>query len=87
MAEIVNLRRARKAKARSEREAAAAENRILHGLPGAVRSAEAARRERADQVLDGHRLAEAGGSEDGPSSRRTDAIEDAGSRRDTESSS
>ncbi len=31
MVEIVNLRRARKAKARQEKEAQAAENRVRHG--------------------------------------------------------
>ncbi len=32
MVEIVNLRRARKAKARREKEAKAADNRVRHGL-------------------------------------------------------
>jgi len=33
MAEIVNLRRARKSKARGEQEKVAADNRVRHGTP------------------------------------------------------
>lgn len=56
MAEIVNLRLARKAKARKAAEAGAAENRARFGRTGAEKArdrAEAAARERA---LDGARL-------------------------------
>lgn len=57
MAEIVNLRRARKAKARSEREAEAAANRAAHGRSGAEKrtsrlEAERARREHAAHARD-----------------------------------
>jgi hypothetical protein len=55
MAEIVNLRRARKAKARSEREKQAETNRLLHGRTGEEKKREAAERERADRHIDGHR--------------------------------
>lgn len=55
MAEIVNLRQARKAKARAGKQAAAAENRVRFGRTKAERDAEAARRQLADKGLDGHR--------------------------------
>lgn len=51
MAEIINLRRARKVKARAGRAAQADANRIHHGLPKAERALAAARRD-----LDGARL-------------------------------
>lgn len=51
MAEIINLRRARKAKARAGQAAQADANRIQHGLPKAERTLAAARRD-----LDGARL-------------------------------
>jgi hypothetical protein len=40
MSEIVNLRRARKAKARSEKEKTAADNRVKHGVAKSVRALE-----------------------------------------------
>jgi hypothetical protein len=54
-AEIVNLRRARKAKARVGREQTATENRRLHGRTKAERQKEAAERERAVRAIDAHR--------------------------------
>ena len=54
-AEIVNLRRARKAKARAGLEQTAAENRRLHGRTKAEREKEAAERERAARAVDAHR--------------------------------
>ena len=56
MAEIVNLRRARKAKDRAEKEKVAEANRVLHGTPKAVRNLQKAREDKADQGLSGHRL-------------------------------
>ena len=56
MAEIVNLRQARKAKARAAKEGRAVENRARHGATRAekvVRETEAAR---AAALLDGARL-------------------------------
>lgn len=55
MAEIVNLRRARKAKARSEREKQAETNRLLHGRSGEEKKRDAAERERAERHIAGHR--------------------------------
>jgi len=55
MAEIVNLRTARKARKRTEEKERAAENRALHGLTKATKAAEKSRRESADRHIDGHR--------------------------------
>jgi len=55
-AEIVNLRRARKARARAEKEKTAEANRVLHGTPSALRNLDKARKNKADQALSGHRL-------------------------------
>ena len=56
MAEIVNLNRARKARAKAEKEKAAEANRVLHGTPKALRNLTDARKNKADQALSGHRL-------------------------------
>jgi len=56
MAEIVNLNRARKAKARSQKDKTAEANRIAHGTPKALRNLTEARKDKADQALSGHRL-------------------------------
>ncbi len=56
MAEIVNLRRARKAKARSEAEAQAAQNRIAFGRTKAERKLTEAEKALQAARLDGHRL-------------------------------
>jgi hypothetical protein len=55
MAEIINLRRARKAKERGEREASAQENRRRFGRTKAEKAKEAAEREKAARTLDDHR--------------------------------
>jgi hypothetical protein len=55
MAEIVNLRQARKAKARAEKEQTAAENRRLHGRTKADKQAEKAIKDKARRNLDGHK--------------------------------
>ena len=56
MAEIVNLRRARKAKDRAEKEKAAEANRILHGTPKHLRKLSEAKKDKAEQRLSGHKL-------------------------------
>jgi hypothetical protein len=56
MAEIVNLRRARKAKARGEKEREADTNRAKHGAPKSVRDLAKARADKATHDLDARRL-------------------------------
>jgi hypothetical protein len=56
MSEIVNLNRARKAKARAEKDKTALANRTLHGTPKALRNLSEARKHKADQTLSGHKL-------------------------------
>jgi len=56
MAEIVNLRRARKAKDRAEKEKTAEANRVLHGTPKHLRKLSDAQKDKAEQRLSGHRL-------------------------------
>jgi len=56
MAEIVNLNRARKARAKAEKEKTTEANRLLHGTPKAVRNLQKARKDKADQGLGGHKL-------------------------------
>jgi len=55
MAEIVNLRRERKRRARGEAEREAADNRVKFGAPKSERELAAARRELAERALDGAR--------------------------------
>lgn len=56
MVEIFNLRRARKAKERAEKEKAAEANRILHGTPKHLRKLSQAEKDKAEQRLSGQRL-------------------------------
>ncbi len=56
MGEIVNLRLARKAKARIESETAAAANRAKFGVAKPEKTLTAARLKSASKTLDGHRL-------------------------------
>ena len=56
MAELINLRRARKAKAKAEKEKTAQSNRVLHGTPKSLRNLAEARKDNADRVLSGHKL-------------------------------
>ena len=56
MSEVVNLNKARKVRARAEAKATAAQNRARFGRTGADRALEAARREKAEQTLDGAKL-------------------------------
>lgn len=55
-AEIINLNRARKAKAKAAKGKTAEANRILHGTPKALRNLEKARKDKADQGHSGHKL-------------------------------
>ena len=55
MGEIVNLRRARKQRRREFDEAAAAANRLAHGIGKAAKEQARAERERSEQALAGHR--------------------------------
>ena len=56
MVEIVNLRRARKAKERAEKEKTAEANRVLHGTPKHLRKLSEAEKAKAEQRLSGHHL-------------------------------
>lgn len=56
MAEIVNLNRARKVKARAEKAKQADANRALHGTPKNLRKLSEARKDKAEQTLSGHHL-------------------------------
>lgn len=56
MGEIVNLRRAKKAKARAKADEEAAANRLLHGTPKATRDLTKARSEKARRDLEGVRI-------------------------------
>ena len=51
--EIINLNKARKARSRADAKATAAQNRARFGRTGADRALEAARRNKAEQTLDG----------------------------------
>lgn len=53
MAEVINLRAARKARDRKDKAAIAAQNRALHGLSKAERQRRQAEAERAARLLDG----------------------------------
>lgn len=56
MAEIVNLRRARKRVEREKAAERAGQNRVLHGTPKTERTLLAAQKDRSDRTLDQHRL-------------------------------
>lgn len=56
MGEVVNLRLARKRKARAEHDVRAAANRALHGRTKAEKAQEKAAGQRGEALLDGHRL-------------------------------
>jgi hypothetical protein len=57
MAEIINLNKVRKARAKAGAQQQAAENRIRHGRTKAEKQAERAATEAAAKKLDGHHLA------------------------------
>ena len=56
MADVVNLRQARKQKARAEKEQAAAENRAVHGRTKAEKQRHKIETGRAADFVEGHRL-------------------------------
>ena len=56
MAEIVNLRRARKAKARDAKAAEADANRTKHGIAKPVRALAKARAEKTIKQIENHKL-------------------------------
>lgn len=58
MAEIVNLKAARKAKARAEKDRAAEANRARFGRTKAERTRDAAEQEKLGKTLDGAKLDE-----------------------------
>ena len=55
MADLINLRRARKAKGRAEKEKEAAANRVTHGTPKHLRDLAKARTEKEKRDLDRHK--------------------------------
>ncbi|MFM6931133.1 MAG: DUF4169 family protein [Novosphingobium sp.] len=55
MAEIINLRMARKARKREADQATAAQNRVLSGRTKAQKAADHAEKDRAARELDAHR--------------------------------
>lgn len=56
MGDIVNLRQARKAKARDRHEKDAASNRVKYGTSKASRTASAAEKVRGERAIDSHKL-------------------------------
>ncbi|MEC4591145.1 DUF4169 family protein [Nitrospirillum amazonense] len=56
MGDVVNLNRFRKQKAKEERAAKAAENRVVHGRTKAERTAEQKRQDSQTADLDGKKL-------------------------------
>ncbi|HEY6630060.1 MAG TPA: DUF4169 family protein [Rhizobiaceae bacterium] len=58
MAELVNLRMARKQKARAGKEQAASEKRALHGRTKAEKLRDRAEADKAARFVEGHRLGE-----------------------------
>ena len=56
MAELINLRRARKAKARGDKAAQADANRIKHGIAKPVRNLAKARADKEKAAADAHKL-------------------------------
>ncbi|RWM23392.1 MAG: DUF4169 family protein [Mesorhizobium sp.] len=66
MADIINLRQARKRKARAEQERLAEQNRTLHGRSRADRKRDRSIADKAEKFVAGHRR-EASGDPDSPS--------------------
>lgn len=58
MSEIVNLRRARKAKVRAEKEVEAESNRAKHGVAKPLRDLAKAQARKAARDIEGHKLTE-----------------------------
>ena len=58
-AEIINLRRTRKGKARDAKAGQADSNRIKHGVAKPVRDLAKARKEKDERTIDAHKLDDA----------------------------
>jgi hypothetical protein len=56
MAEVVNLRQARKRAERQKKQARAEENRLVHGQPKAIREQKRAAEKKAARDLEAHRI-------------------------------
>lgn len=56
MAEIINLNKARKARAKAQGKATASTNRAKHGQSESAKSAEKRRQEKTEQLLDGAKI-------------------------------
>lgn len=56
MAELINLRRARKRAKRQQEEQRAEASRLAHGQPKRVQALEAEKQAKASRDLDGHRI-------------------------------
>ena len=55
MGDVINLNRARKAKARADKEAAAAENRVRFGRTRAEKQKAAAEKSITEKIIDAHK--------------------------------
>lgn len=64
MADIVNLRQARKQKARADKERVAGQNRALHGRTKAEKERDRLVAERSEEFIAGHRREKPAGPED-----------------------
>lgn len=64
MADIVNLRHARKQKARAEKERLAEQNRALHGRSRAERERDRLATDKSDKFVAGHRREKPGEPDD-----------------------
>jgi hypothetical protein len=56
MAEVVNLRQARKRAERQKKQARAEENRLVHGQPKSIREQKRASEKKAARDLEAHRI-------------------------------
>ena len=63
MAELINLRAARKRAKRRDEDVRAASNRLAHGQPKSKRLLNTAQRDKARQDLDRHRIETGDGNE------------------------
>jgi len=59
MADIVNLNKARKAKARADKDRRAQDNRVKHGTPKALKQLDASNTALRDKKLDTKKLSDA----------------------------
>jgi len=56
MADLINFRRARKARDKAAKEQTSEANRVRHGTPKRLRKLAQAQKDKAEQSLAGHRL-------------------------------